>query len=171
MSDFIRHNEFRKNCRLVNLKYEYPGLVGDIEWLIVSDYSEKELQNRYSEEIGMYSPYVVMSEQVYRPVIESKSNELKHARREKRHADLFGFVDGEMEKFHPETWVDARDPFMYESLYESINSLSTVQRSRVIDYFFRGFNMREIAERQGVSIQSVSQSIERSLKMLRENIG
>ena len=38
-----RQEQFKRECRLIDLRYEYYGYVGKEKWAIVSELSEKEI--------------------------------------------------------------------------------------------------------------------------------
>ena len=47
---------FAKDCKLINLKYEYNGYTGDERWAIITELSVKELREKYPLVIERYSP-------------------------------------------------------------------------------------------------------------------
>lgn len=47
---------FAKDCKLINLKYEYTGYTGQEKWAIVSELSEQELFEKYPNEVKQYIP-------------------------------------------------------------------------------------------------------------------
>lgn len=59
ISNNNRIDQFKLDCKIINLKYEYPGYKGDIRWAIVSELTEEELLAKYPEEIKkIYSVYL-----------------------------------------------------------------------------------------------------------------
>ena len=40
---------FKRDCRIVNMKMEYPGYTGEIMWIVVSDLTEEERNRRRKE--------------------------------------------------------------------------------------------------------------------------
>lgn len=52
---------FAKDCKLINLKYEYTGYIGQEKWAIVSELSEQELFEKYPDEVKKYIPFVLLS--------------------------------------------------------------------------------------------------------------
>ncbi len=55
-----------------------------------------------------------------------------------------------------------------ETLINTINSLSKVQKRRIIAYYFRNKNLREIAESEGCSIMSVKESLDSAIKKMQK---
>ena len=45
---------FAKDCKLINLKYEYNGYTGDERWAIITELSVKELWEKYPLVIERY---------------------------------------------------------------------------------------------------------------------
>lgn len=60
--------------------------------------------------------------------------------------------------------------FLNEELYDAINTLSIVQKRRIIMYYFKDLNLREIATIEHCSITSVKESIDSALVKLRKKI-
>jgi len=56
-----REEQFRKECKVINLTYEYPGYKGIEEWAIITNLSEEELSSKYSEQVAKFIPYIVLS--------------------------------------------------------------------------------------------------------------
>ena len=52
---------FAKDCKLINLKYEYNGYTGAERWAIITELSVKELWEKYPLVIERYSPFVHLS--------------------------------------------------------------------------------------------------------------
>ena len=52
---------FAKDCKLINLKYEYDGYTGTEKWAIITELTEEELWDKYPDIIGRYIPFVLLS--------------------------------------------------------------------------------------------------------------
>lgn len=48
---------FAKDCKLINLKYEYDGYTGTEKWAIITELTEEELWDKYPDIIGRYIPF------------------------------------------------------------------------------------------------------------------
>ena len=55
---------FKRDCRVVNMKCEYPGYTGDIQWLVVSELTEEQIIATYPVEIKPYMPFIYMTRNV-----------------------------------------------------------------------------------------------------------
>ena len=56
-----RQEQFKRECRIINLRYEYYGYAEEEKWAIVSELSENEIITKYPEEIKIYEPFVLLS--------------------------------------------------------------------------------------------------------------
>ena len=52
---------FAKDCKLMNLKYEYDGYNGTEKWAVVTELTEEELWDKYPDIISRYTPFVLLS--------------------------------------------------------------------------------------------------------------
>lgn len=52
---------FARDCRLINLKYEYDGYTGTEKWAIITELTEGELWDEYPDIISRYTPFVLLS--------------------------------------------------------------------------------------------------------------
>lgn len=41
--------QFKFECKVINLSYEYPGYIGEEKWAIITGLTEEELNERYAE--------------------------------------------------------------------------------------------------------------------------
>lgn len=75
---------FAKDCKLINLKYEYNGYTGDEKWAIITELSVKELWEKYPLVIERYSPFVHLSIAQGEVIDDANRNEDKYAKRSSR---------------------------------------------------------------------------------------
>lgn len=47
--------QFKYECKVINLSYEYPGYTGKEKWAIITDLTEKELIEKYDEKAELDS--------------------------------------------------------------------------------------------------------------------
>ena len=160
---------FKKECRIINLKREYPHYSGTIQWAIATDLSENELRIRFKQQIAEYEPFIILTMEQALAIVKFHSNERKHAIRNASLGDAFAYEDGESEKYHAEIISDPFDdgPDM-TYLYDAIENLAPTQRERIRKHFMMGYSFVEIAADEGVSVQAVQQSVTRSLSTLKK---
>lgn len=163
------HRLFKSEYRVFNLRMEYPYYKGEEVWAVASLLPEKELREKYSEELAEYEPYLYLSAEMALPIVRFHSNNRKFALRNAKCGDLYPYEDGEFEKYHPEMIVDPfEDELKRSALHELIDSLPPVQKERIMKHFFDGESFVDIAAVEGVSPQAVQQSISRSLVTLKK---
>lgn len=51
--------QFKKDCKVINLKYEYPGYTGIEQWAIITDLSEDVLCTKYAEQVAPFRPWTI----------------------------------------------------------------------------------------------------------------
>ena len=99
---FFNKIEHRKDCKLINLKYEYNGYTGDEKWAIITELSVKELWEKYPLVIERYSPFVHLSIAQGEVINDANRNEDKYAKRSSRTLDCYGYDDEMSSQFHKE---------------------------------------------------------------------
>ncbi len=167
MDTRIVENQFKKECKTISLKHEYPGYSGDIPWLIVSDLTVDEICIKYENEIKPYSPFIHMPRALFSPIRNSHSNDKKHRDRAVRWGDAYAYVDGEFEVFHPEIIYDPFAQPDWSFLHDAIESLPTNMKRRIYKKYFLEMSMVEIAFQEGVTTQAVSKSINNAIRLMR----
>ena len=91
---------FAKDCKLINLKYEYNGYTRDEKWAIITELSVKELWEKYPLVIERYSPFVHLSIAQGEVIDDANRNEDKYAKRSSRTLDCYGYDDEMSSQFH-----------------------------------------------------------------------
>ena len=169
---FELEQEFKAECKVIDLKHEYTGYRENIRWAIATALTETALRTKYSEIVSQYEPFLLLTEEHAKIFVQFHSNERKHQMRNAERGDAFGYEDGEMEKYHPELIENPFDRLFDEQfdsaeLYKALDKLEPTRRQRVIMHYIDGISIVDIAEQEGVSPQAVQQSISRSLNFLR----
>lgn len=165
------YEQFKNDCEVINLKYEYPGYTGTEKWAVISLLTEKEISEKYSEFIGDYIPFLTLSPAFGEARDEFRRNEKKHHMRSVRSVDAFGYEDERTEQYHPELIADTLEVSVLKNqsekaLLEAIRKLKSIQCERLIKYYFQGKNASQIAKEEGVS----SQAVDKSLAAATENL-
>ncbi len=172
---------FSTECKLINLKYEYQGYSGNEKWAIVSELTEQELYRKYPDVIKRYIPFILLSVEQGQTIAEFNANEDKHRKRMYRTVDVFGYDDELSAQFHDElcsydeSIEDVKEQMERENLYEmrisalkeGIDSLTEIQKRRLVAVFFKGKTSREVAEDESVNYSAIDKSIAQSLKKLK----
>lgn len=168
---------FAKDCKLINLKYEYNGYTGDEKWAIITELSVKELWEKYPLVIERYSPFVHLSIAQGEVIDDANRNEDKYAKRSCRTLDCYGYDDEMSSQFHKELAIMFDDPFERaeeerlelerEELRQceirkariALSMLQPFQRERLMKNVCCGLSSRAIAKQEGVYYSSVDKSI------------
>ena len=164
---------FAKDCKLINLQYEYSGYTGTEKWAIVTELSENELKFKYPDVIRRYTPFVLLSVAQGEVITEYQNAEAKEQMRKLRFGHPFDINDGEFEEHHPE--LSAEDDIVEQlclkeekqCIKRAIDKLTDTQKRRVIAYFFENKSSRKIAIEEGVNYSKIEKSINLALKKLK----
>lgn len=167
------NEKFKQECKIINLKYEYPGYKGKIQWAIITDLSKNELLLRYPNEIESFSPFICIPLSQGKVFDEFNRNEDKFQKRNKNNGHMFDLADGEFETHHKELAVnDLEDrialSFEISELKIAINRLKPIQNQRLLKYYFMGKTIRQIAKEEDVNISAVNKSILSALENLKK---
>lgn len=166
---FEYEQAFKAECKVIDLKQEYTHYCEDVRWAIATDLSEIELRAKYGSLIKQYEPFMLLTKEHARIMVEFHSNERKHKKRSAELGDAFGYEDDLFEKFHPELIEDPfAEKFDPKTIYRALEHLGASQRDRVVKHYLDGISIADIAAAEGVSSQAVQQSIARSLKTLKK---
>ena len=164
---------FGNECKVINLKYEYEGYTGSEKWAIITELTEEEIWIKYPDVIRKYNPHILLSISQGDVIRKYQRNEAKHRMRMMRCGHAFDINDGEFEEHHPEFAV-VED--VVEQLYlqeekqrirKAIETLTDIQKRRILAYFFDGKTSREIAAEEGVNYSKVEKSINLALKKIK----
>ena len=182
---------FAKDCKLINLRYEYSGYTGTEKWAIVTELAEEELCVKYPDVIGRYTPFILLSMAQGEVIDESYRNNDKYAKRAKRTLDVYGYEDDISEQFHNELITPFVDPFeeaeekRLEEEKEKLRQLEIakvrvvlgmmkpIQRDRLTKAVLFGLSSRKIAQEEGVNYSVVDKSIaaaRKNFKKFYENL-
>lgn len=163
--------QFADECKVINLKYEYPGYIGNIKWAIISNLTEEEIIKKYFPLVCENIPFIVLSLDYGKERDTYRRNEKKYHMRAVRGHSFS--IDDEFEAHHPEfASADCVDNVLlneqYNRLWEGINSLDEKQRNRLISYFIYGRTFREIGKLEGVDHKAIVRSVEAAIKKLKK---
>jgi len=164
--------QFYIDCEVIETKYEYPQYTGVEKWIIITDLTEEELNNKYAEQIAPLRPFIILSRSFGEVRDDYRRNEKKHYMRAVRNGHAFDFSE-DTEEHHTEIAAgNLEDEFLckeeIEELRNAIQLLTPIQRERLIKYFFEGKSSRTIAKEEGVNYSKVDKSIAAAIKNLKK---
>ena len=162
--------QFAADCKVIELRYEYKGYTGDERYGLITSLSEQELSCKYGCLLERYAPYIVLDLSFGEVRDDFRRNEHKHEVRL-----LMGNqfeISEDFEEHHPELATpDSIDELIRKEasseLWEAINKLKPLQKSRLIKHYFEGMSSREIAVAEGVNYSAVDKSITTAVKNLK----
>ena len=166
------NEQFEKECKVINLSSEYPDFVGNEKWAIVTDLGEAELSEKYEEYITQFRPFVILSSSFNEIRDDYRRNEKKHQMRSARTYSVFDY-DSETKIHHLEVAVDSfeNDIVINESnelIHLALNKLTPSQRKRIIEHFFKGKTLRQIALEEEKTYSTIYESYSNALMKLRD---
>lgn len=163
-----------KEIKIIDLNKEYPGLVTDVRWAIVSDMNYQELANEFGEEIKPYTPFLILTEEQGEEIDRYNRNQEKFDWRMRNKEDYAGYDEGKTESVHKVgiygnliSSIELKDK--YSALYSALDDLTDKQRERIVLNYINGLSERKIAALQGVCQKSVHESIASGLKKLEKS--
>ncbi len=175
------NEEFKSECRVINLKYEYEGYIGEEQWAIVSELTEKELLEKYPDIVSHYIPFVLLSVEQGKAVYEYRRNESKFYKRSLNNEDAFGYDDELTGVFHSEvvvpSFVEQQITEEYEEnryqlkmklLDKALSSLTEKQYKYLIARYVANKSAREIAKEEGVSHQAIEKHLNTAIKKVKK---
>ena len=162
-----------KEYELISLEVEYPGIQGGCRWAVATELSREELFQKYGEELEMYNPLLLITKEQAEAFKEFHRNDKKHEMREYRKHDGQGYKEGQ-EIYQGADFLHNISTIFNEEhilsaymIREALKQLSKKQRRRFKLYFYYGYSEKEIALLEGVSQQSVHESIQTGLDKMR----
>lgn len=177
---------FAKDCKLINLRYEYTNYTGKEKWAVVTELTEKELRKKYPDIIKRYTPFVLLSMAQGEVINEADRNDDKYEKRAKRTLDVYGYEDDISEQFHRELITPFADPFEQaeEERFEIekeqlrrmeiakvrkvLEMMKPIQKERLCKVVLLGLSSRKIAQEEGVNYSAVDKSIAAAIKNFKK---
>ena len=168
---------FAKDCKLINLRYEYTNYTGKEKWAVVTELTEKKLRKKYPDIIKRYTPFVLLSMAQGEVINESDRNDDKYEKRAKRTLDVYGYEDDISEQFHRELITPFADPFEQAEeeqleiekeqlrrmeiakVRKVLEMMKPIQKERLCKVVLLGLSSRKIAQEEGVNYSAVDKSI------------
>lgn len=177
---------FVKDCKLINLRYEYTNYTGKEKWAVVTELTEKELRKKYPDIIKRYTPFVLLSMAQGEVINEADRNDDKYEKRAKRTLDVYGYEDDISEQFHRELITPFADPFEQAEeeqlkiekeqlrrmeiakVRKVLEMMKPIQKERLCKVVLLGLSSRKIAQEEGVNYSAVDKSIAAAIKNFKK---
>ncbi len=115
---------------------------------------------------------IEVSKEIYDNFDRFELDDLKELNEYDRHIEHIEILENDLYKraTNKQKFVDEiiEDNILSEKIKDAINSLSKIQKRRVLMYYFDNLNLREISEMEKCSIVSVKNSLDLALIKLKE---
>lgn len=163
---------FKKECKIIDLFFEYDGFDGTEKYAIISDLSQTQLNDKYGEILNKYKPYIILNANIGIVFNDYFRNENKHNMRNIRSCEPLGYKDGQTEINHPESILPSFEDkwILSEDLKQAMKTLTVLERKRIIARFFECKKLQEIADEYGCSARAVKYSIDSALKKIKKKL-
>lgn len=164
--------QFKKDCKVINLNYEYPGYTGQEKWGIITALTEIEITNKYAQQIQNYKPFIILSPSYGILLADYIRNENKYHMRSSRNNNGFDFSE-HTEEHHLEISYHTLEDELIEKeeillIHDAISKLNPLQRERIIKYFFEKTSLRQIAIEECKAYATIHESYKTALKNLKK---
>ena len=162
--------EFKKDCKVLSLAKEYPGYVGYEKYMILTDLTKDELNQKYSVLLNNYEPYIIGSSQLYSPIANYEKNEDKFEKRNARNT-ISICVDEDADNTFESLQVGDYLAELSEQqdadekrrlIHTALGTLTDSQRRRLLMWAIDGMTEKEIAMREGSSQQAISKNLDKA---------
>lgn len=164
----VTEGTFKYDCKVINLKAEYPGYTGDAKYAIISDLTEDEIISRYPDDVKRFVPFVLLSCEMGKVIREYNRNEEKFAKRSARNESVFITcseeeeatirtlsVDDEQSLLDAESDAEDAKQRIINICRTALDELTPLQRDYLIRHYLYGIPMRTIAIEDGKSGNAV----------------
>lgn len=160
-------NAFLAVCKTLNLETEYPGYTGTEKYAIITSLSDEELTRKFPHTAAALLPYVVLTEEMGKAVLDYKNNEAKYRMRSIRDLAFFELDENLVANQAEEPEQLMRDASVRRELIGAIRKLPGKQGLRIYKRFLLGYSSGEIAAEEGISKQAANKTIAAGLAGLR----
>lgn len=141
---------FKADCKVIRLKYEYPGYTGTEKYAIISDLSYEQIVEKHAPVVKQYIPFLLLSKAAGEVFAEFKRNEDKFFKRMQRD-DSYGFDDGTTELYNAGICVPDFTGELFEEekdsriVWAAFARLTPTQKKYVRQHLFGGKTFTRIS--------------------------
>ena len=162
---------------VVDLKSEYPALVGEYRYVIISSFSEEDLLRRFGDELKEYTPYTTAGTDYLEFINEEYSRERAEVYQDSKYLAPYTIEENTdfenvfylFSDFVEEMKEKENTKELYSKLHRAILSIENpIVRKRIYKYYWKGKSQTEIAKEENVKQSSVNQSLRIAEKKIKE---
>lgn len=159
------------SIEVIDLSKEYTGALpysDNIKFAIVSD--DKSVEELSTiEELKAYSPFVVITSEMYEVIKDSKKNDAREQKRGSLYHDVYAIEDERVPAAPlSDPAIIAESDETYKHIINEMLKLPGLQGRRMYQHYVLGLSVEEIATAEGVAAISVYQSLQRAKKAMHK---
>ena len=164
---------FKADCKVIRLKYEYPGYTGTEKYAIISDLSYEQIVEKHAPVVKQYIPFLLLSKAAGEVFAEFKRNEDKFFKRMQRD-DSYGFEDGTTELYNSGICVPDFTGELFEEekdsriVWAAFARLTPTHKKYVRQHLFGGKTFTRIDKDEGKSIKTVQEAYIAAIKKMKK---
>lgn len=167
----LRKEEFKKEVKVINLRFEYVGYEGEEQYAVWSELTADEMEQKYKDELQAYRPYIYLTREQGEVIKESKRNDKKHDYRNSKSQDIYECNENDIrwtkgQCISGDILTDILKKEDDDTFIKAMETLNPIQRKRVKMYIFDGLSYTEISRLEGASVQAIRKSIILALKKI-----
>ena len=156
---------------VIDLTKEYAGALpytDNIKYAIVSD-DKSEEDFAAIDELKAYSPFVVITSEMYEVIRDGNNNDAREHMREFLFHDAYAIEDDRVPSSPLSDPADiAESDDTYKHIIEEMLKLPGLQGRRMYQHYVLGLSVEEIADAEGVTAIAVYRSIKRAKKAMHK---
>ena len=162
---------FRKEVKVITLRYEYPGYQGEEKYALITSLSKEELFDRYGSFIQRFVPFILLDLNQGEAIYTAHRNDDKFRKRLSRGDQIYleEITESVYGLYLEDDFIrkqNEKEKIIY--LYWAIDQLTPVQKRRIVDYYINEMKLKDIAEKENVSIGAIQSSLNAALMKLRK---
>ncbi len=174
MKNSKRNKSFKRECKVINLEYEYDNYDGDVKYAIITNLSEETLNKKYKRKIERYKPFIIINRSMGCAFAMYERYEKKHQMRQARSEllipmepeDEYLFIDVPEEDNEAHIKSEKEKLRRQSLIRQALSTLTPTQRERLINYHIKGMTLEQIAQKDGIAIKNAFSAIKRAERNL-----
>lgn len=162
---------------VIDLRKEYPDLLGEYRFAIATQLSDEELKLCLGTEIDKYQPYIVTSLEYLAFLKDEYAKERSEEYFRTTYGDSYSFEEGIGFEHNKGLVCDFEAEMIRKEVIEKKNNeihkavlslKSERMRKRIINYYWKSKTELQIAQEEQTNQSSVHESLKRGIKNLKK---
>jgi len=155
--------------KVIDLNKEYNGNNKETPYAIVTDLLEVCLHRAYGSVVKQYSPFVLLTDEMFEAMYDSYKNDHREHYREGNLHDSLSLEAAMcmIDEFSDPVRI-CESLYTMDCIFKKLRTLPNGAGANIYKKYIIGYSISEIAAMKGVDYQEVQKSIYRALTELRE---